>query len=225
MVISRKQQEELPADLARFAAIVLCGGRSQRMGRDKASLPFGDELMLQRVVRLLSPIVSAVIVVAAPEQQVPSLPPWVRIVRDHRPGRGPLEGLAAGLAALPAEVEAAFVTSCDVPLLEPNFVRLLANRLGEFDVVVPQERDFAHPLSAIYRKSVAGVVERLLEEDRLRPAFIFQEVRTCRVPVDELREADARLRTLMNLNRPADYRQALELAGLALPEWLELEDE
>src|SRR5438034_1928815 len=80
--------------------VVLCGGRSQRMGRPKAWLPFGGELMLPRVVRLLGQVVQPIVVVAAPEQDVPPVPPDVAIVRDEGRGRGPLQGLAAGLAAL-----------------------------------------------------------------------------------------------------------------------------
>src|SRR5437870_1311085 len=107
-----------------YAGIVLCGGRSSRMGSAKALLPFGPELMLQRVVRLMREVVQPIVVVAAPKQELPPLPSnEVTIVRDRREGRGPLEGLAVGLATLPASVTAAYVTSCDVPLLQPDFVR------------------------------------------------------------------------------------------------------
>ena len=75
--------------------IVLCGGRSTRMGSSKALLPFGSETMLQRVVRLLGTVVSPLVVVAATEQALPGLPASVTITRDEREGRGPLEGLRA----------------------------------------------------------------------------------------------------------------------------------
>ena len=103
--------------------IVLCGGRSSRMGTPKAWLPFGDEFMLQRVVRIVSEAVNPVVVVVALGQDVPELPAGVRIVRDEQEGLGPLAGLAAGLAALGGEVEAAYLSSCDVPFLAPAFVR------------------------------------------------------------------------------------------------------
>src|SRR3954464_8854944 len=85
--------------------IVVCGGRSTRMGSSKALLPFGPETMLQRVVRLLGTVVSPLVVVAAPEQALPELPASVSITRDEREGRGPLEGLRAGLKALRPDVE------------------------------------------------------------------------------------------------------------------------
>src|SRR6185436_5576771 len=90
------------------------------MGFPKALLPFGDETMLQRVVRLLGTVVSPVVVVAAPGQQVPALPAGGS---DEREGRGPLEALRVGLNALPVDVDAAYVTSCDVPLLVPAFAQ------------------------------------------------------------------------------------------------------
>ena len=87
------------------AGIVLCGGKSTRMGSSKALLPFGSETMLQRVVRLLGEVVSPMVVVAAVDQDLPALPRDVIIARDEREARGPLEGLRAGLKALPADVE------------------------------------------------------------------------------------------------------------------------
>ncbi len=82
--------------------IVLCGGKSTRMGTAKALLPFGPETMLQRVVRLLGTVVSPIVAVAAVDQRCPSCRAGVIVTRDEREGRGPLEGLRAGLKALPA---------------------------------------------------------------------------------------------------------------------------
>src|SRR5688572_30701351 len=101
--------------ISRVAGIVLAGGKSTRMGLAKATLPFGPELMLQRVVRILSGIVRPIVVVAAPSQQLPALPPDVLIARDEREGRGPLEGLLVGLASVAGHAEAAYATGCDVP--------------------------------------------------------------------------------------------------------------
>src|SRR5258705_212022 len=86
---------ELPAAM-NAGGIVLCGGKSTRMGASKALLPFGPETMLQRVVRLLETVVSPIVVVAAADQQLPDLPPDVIVSRDEREARGPLEGLRAG---------------------------------------------------------------------------------------------------------------------------------
>ena len=183
------------------------------MGLPKATLPFGPELMLQRVVRLLAEVVDPIVVVAAPGQELPPLPGDVIFARDEREGRGPLEGLLAGLAAIAGRAEAAYATSCDVPMLVPEFVRHMFLRLGDCDIAVAVEGEFAHPLAAVYRTSVLPHIQELLAADRLRPAFLFERVKTCRVSVDELKSVDPQLSTLQNLNRPEDYLAALAAAG------------
>jgi molybdopterin-guanine dinucleotide biosynthesis protein A len=188
--------------------VVLCGGQSSRMGRPKAWLPFGDELMLPRVVRLLGEAVVPIVVVAAPGQDVPPLPPGVEIVRDPERGRGPLQGLAAGLAALRGKVVAAFASSCDVPFLLPAFVQRLIELLGDATIAVPEVGGYKHPLAAVYRVEVAEVAERLLDENRLRPAFLFEAVPTRFVRPEELADVDPTFQTLRNLNTPEDYESA-----------------
>jgi molybdopterin-guanine dinucleotide biosynthesis protein A len=184
------------------------------MGRPKAWLPFGAELMLPRVVRLVSEAVTPVVVVAAPGQDMPPLPPTVEIVRDPEPGRGPLRGLATGLAALQGVAAVAYLSSCDVPFLRPAFVRRLIDLLGEHVICVPEAGGYRHPLAAVYRIEVAAVAERLLAERRSRPAFLFDVVPTRVVTDDELRDVDPTLQTLRNLNTAAEYEAAFrELTG------------
>jgi molybdopterin-guanine dinucleotide biosynthesis protein A len=204
---------EMVGELGGSGGIVLCGGKSTRMGTSKALLPFGTETMLQRVVRLLGEVVSPIVVVAAAEQELPQLPGGVIITRDEQPARGPLEGLRAGLSALPSSVDAAYVTSCDVPLLVSGFVRQMLELSRGYDVAVMEIDGFPHPLSAVYRRSTLPEIETLLAADRLRPVFLYDAVRTRRVSPSEI-TADPELKTLRNLNTPDDYQQALAEAGL-----------
>jgi molybdopterin-guanine dinucleotide biosynthesis protein A len=198
-----------------FGGIVLCGGKSTRMGASKALLPFGPETMLQRVIRLLGTVVSPLVVVAAAGQELPEIPAGVIVTRDEQEGRGPLEGLRAGLKALPEQVELAYVTSCDVPLLVPAFALRMIDLLGDDDIAVMEIDGFPHPLSAVYRCSTLPHVEALLAEDRLRPVFLFEAVRTRRVQPAEMRVVDPELQTLSNLNSREDYLAALSRANLA----------
>lgn len=195
--------------MLRVGGVVLCGGQSSRMGRPKAWLPVGDETMLGRVVRLLGKVVSLIVVVAAPEQEVPPLPGGVEIVRDPERGRGPLQGLAAGLAALRGRADAAYVSSCDVPLLRPAFVRRMIELLGDHEVCVPDVGGYRHPLAAVYRVEVTEAASRLLAEGRYRPAFLFDIARTRFVRAEELADADADAESLRNLNTPEEYEAAL----------------
>ena len=197
--------------------IILCGGRSSRMGIPKATLPFGPELMLTRVVRILRQVVQPVVVVAAPGQPLPDLDEEVSVVYDRQEGRGPLEGLAVGLAAIGTRADAAYLTSCDVPLLLPAFVERMIALLGEYDIVVPKDGTYHHPLAAVYRTAVLDHVQRLLDANRMRPVFLLVETKAREVPVDELRAVDPQLSSLENLNCPADYLSALKRAGFTAP--------
>lgn len=199
------------------AGIVLCGGRSSRMGAAKAMLPFGPERMLQRVVRLLSEAVDRIVVVASAEQDLPELPAEIVVARDAMPFRGPLAGLAGGLAALDATTDLVYLTGCDVPLLSPNFVRRMIELAHGYDAAVPVETGGAekryHPLAAVYRAAVHSRVSEWLSADRLRLLDLFQQIRTREVPVIELGENDPGLGSLRNLNERREYLAALAEAG------------
>jgi molybdopterin-guanine dinucleotide biosynthesis protein A len=184
------------------------------MGRSKAALPFGPETMLGRVARLLGGVAGPIVVVAAPGQKVPALPGSIEVVRDEVSDRGPLQGLAAGLAALPDEVELAYATATDVPFLEPNWVAYLVELIEERDLVVPEVGGYLHPLAALYRKkTVLPAVQRLLAEDRLRPVFLLEALEAVRVDAERMSRIDPMLGTLRNLNTPEDYHRALLDAG------------
>jgi len=203
----------------RRGAIILCGGKSSRMGQDKATLPFGPELMLQRVVRLISEVVDPknVVVVAAPGQSLPALPASLNVAHDDRQYYGPLEGLATGFRALGKRVDAVYATGCDVPLLVPAFVEQMFQSLGEHDIAVPYDGQHHHPLAAVYRPTVLEKIEALLAVERLRPRFLFDEADTREIPVEDLRAVDPQLLTLRNLNFPEDYYSALQAAGFQMP--------
>lgn len=200
-----------------LAGIVLAGGKSQRMGRPKALLPFGDELLLQRVVRRLEPACSPIVVVRAEGQTLPSLPAHVLVATDPVEGRGPLQGIAAGLSLLAGVAEAAFVSSTDAPFVDPQLARRLGKLRGDaFDCVVPRALGHYHPLAAVYACAVLPAIEELLAEDRLRPFFLFESVRTRFVGEEELSQmTDPSLRALRNVNTPEELEDALAEAARA----------
>jgi molybdenum cofactor guanylyltransferase len=200
------------------AALILCGGASRRMGRPKAWLPFGSETLLGRAARLVATVAAPVLVVAAPDQDLPPLPPGVDVVRDPIAFRGPLQGLASGLAALPETSTLVYATSTDVPFFEPAWVNRLAELIGGDDLAIPFVDGFHHPLAALYRRAtVLPAVRALLAADRLRPVFLTEAVRTRVVTRDELRTVDPELGTLRNLNSREDYLRALNEMGFEVP--------
>lgn len=199
--------------MERAAGIVLCGGKSSRMGRPKAWLPFGPDVLLQRVVRILSECTSPVVVVAAPDQELPPLPSDVEVARDEREYLGPLNGLAAGLAATGSRADLAYLCSCDVPFLTPAFVQRVVERIGDADVCLPDIGGYRHPLAAAYRTTVLPVVRELLAANRLRPVFVADAVPTRVLREAHFMDVDPTFASLRNLNTPEDYEQALRDAG------------
>jgi molybdopterin-guanine dinucleotide biosynthesis protein A len=206
--------EERGLNRDRSGGIVRAGGKSTRKGTSTALLPFGPETMLQRVVRILSTVVSPIVVVAAAGQELPPLPAGTIVTFDEREGRGPLEGLRAGLKALPHGVARAYVTSCDVPLLVAGFVSEMLGFAAGHDVAVMEIDGFPHPLSAVYGRDTLPHIDDLLAQDKLRPVFLYERVKTRKVRPAEI-TADPALQTLRNLNTRDDYEAALQAAGLA----------
>lgn len=199
----------------RCAGLVLCGGRSERMRSDKAWLPFGPELLTQRVVCTLGEVVSPVVAVAATGQQLPPLPASALIVRDAQEGRGPLEGMLAGFKALDGRAEAVFVASCDAPLLSSAFVRRVVESLGNHEIAVPVVDGFAHPLAAVYRISVQAAIETMLAADQRRPTDLLREHNTRELTAADFADIDPALRSLRGCNTPEEYQALLREAGFA----------
>jgi molybdenum cofactor guanylyltransferase len=199
--------------------VILCGGKSTRMGRPKAMLPFGSECMLQRVVRLVSTVANPIVVVTAPGQILPRLPDFVAVAEDAVRARGPLEGLAAGLAAFPDDVELVYATATDVPFLKPAWISRLVALAPANDLVIPYLNDHYQPLAAVYRRAPAlAAIQTLLRGDRLRPVFLTEILATRTIMACELKDVDPEFSTLRNLNTPDEYRAALLEAGLAEPQ-------
>jgi molybdenum cofactor guanylyltransferase len=208
----------------RAAAIVLAGGRSSRMGSPKAALQWHGSTLLRRVTGIASRAVSGpVVVVSAPEQSLPALDRAVQVVVDEREGRGPLQGLAAGLAAIGDRAAIAYVSSTDVPLLHPAFVRHVVSALDDqVDAVVPEVHGHLQPLAAAYRVDVHTMVEELLAADRLAVTSLLKRCRLRRLtPAEMLRDPDlARLdpglHSVTNVNEPADYERIRALPAPAI---------
>ena len=198
------------------AGIVLAGGKSSRMGSSKAALYWHGSTLLRRVTGIVARSVDGpVVVVSAPGQALPALDGAVEVVADEREGRGPLQGLAAGLAAIGDRAEVAYVSSTDVPLLHPAFVRRVVSAVDDgFDVALPDVGGYRQPLSAAYRVALANTVQELVAADRMRPAFLFERSRVLHLgEADLLKDGalnrlDPELASVSNLNEPADYERA-----------------
>jgi molybdenum cofactor guanylyltransferase len=186
------------------------------MGTAKAALEWHGSTLLRRTVGILARATDGpVVVVRAPGQELPALPPETEVVEDPHEGLGPVQGLAAGLAAVADRAEVAFVSSTDMPFLHPAFVRRVLRAVEDgVDVGLPVARGYPQPLAASYRTALAPVAAKLVAEERLRPAFLFEECVVDRLDENALltdpvlAALDPRLDSVVNVNEPGDYQAA-----------------
>ena len=190
------------------------------MGTPKAALEWHGSTLLRRTVGIVARATNGpVAIVRASGQNLPDLPSGTIVVDDPREGKGPVQGIAAGLATLRDQAETVFVTSTDLPFLHPAFISRVLSVLrppGGPDVALPVARGYQQPLAAAYRTGLAEIAERLVREDRLRPAFLFAECEVERLDdatllADQtLAKLDPDLDSVLNVNTPDDYQAARE---------------
>ena len=142
--MDKKNENKLNA-----SAIILAGGQSSRMHRNKAFLRLDGIPLVERTLDLLNDIFAEVLISSNEPELYRTYD--VPVVRDQVTGHGPIAGLQAGLTA--ARYEACFFAACDMPFLDPALIRHLAQWREDFDVLVPQDRSGLHPLHAFYKKT------------------------------------------------------------------------
>lgn len=194
----------------RVGGVVLCGGKSSRMGTPKCWLPWGNEMLLQRIVRVVSAEVDPVVVVAAKGQELPPLPQGVLVLRDEVEGMGPLGGLMVALRHLRESVNAVFLCSCDAPFLSGNLIRYLTLRAKAVGMVMVRAGGYHHPLAAIYPTHALEEAQELLKQGRLRPFYLLERCGGLVVEEEELLAAGIDLQELENINTPEDYEKAVK---------------
>lgn len=178
------------------------------MGRPKAWLPFGEEVLLQRVVRVLQPVFDPIVVVAAVGQVLPELSNSIIVARDDREYLGPLNGLVAGLSVLKGKAEIAFVSSCDAPFLSAEFAVRIVERLEGNSICMPELDGIKHPLAAAYRAEVVEMARDHINNGRLRLLALTEVLPTRFLSGDDLADFDPTM-NLRNVNTPEEYEAAL----------------
>lgn len=189
------------------AGIVLAGGRSVRFGRDKLAEPLGDRPLLHHPILALVEVCDEVVVVLAPDVEAPPMPSGVdvTIARDAEPDRGPLAGLAAGLAAATNEVSV--VVGGDMPGLQPDVLREMVRARRETRAVAVALADGGRerPLPIVVgTRPAQEAAGRLLADDRRRLRDLLAEVRTVVIDEPTWTALDPERRTLVDVDEPAD---------------------
>ena len=188
--------------------LILAGGKSRRMGTDKALLEVDGVPLIERVARVFRRLFSRNIIVTNDPSLYREL--GFPVYRDVHPDRASLVGIYTGL--LKAETPHVFCASCDMPFLNESLIRFLADLRTEFDLVLPFSNHGREPLHAIYGQACVAPMEKLIEEDRLAIRGIFDQVRTRRVEPGEADAYDPKLLSFMNCNTLEDLEAAAALA-------------
>ncbi len=188
---------------------IVCGGRSSRMGQPKAWLPIGNTTMLAHITQIVGQIVRPVFVAAAPAMPLPALPEFVNIIYDRAEGRGPLNGLYEIMCAIGNQADAVYLSSCDVPFLNPRFIERVIASLGDYELCVPIAQSQKHPLAAVYRLSLLPAIEHQLGTGNARLSALTESGKARLLPEEAFADIDPELQSLRNLNSPEDYDRAM----------------
>jgi molybdopterin-guanine dinucleotide biosynthesis protein A len=180
--------------------LILAGGRSRRMGRNKAQLPAGDGTLIDHLARRLAPVVDETLVAGGPESVRLA---GARRIDDRYQGLGPLAGIHAGL--LEARFSLVWVVACDLPDVEPALGELLRGYAAGVDAVVPRLGDDSEGVCAVYDRSLAPRIETFLQTGERRVQHFLGRIAVRYVTPAELRRVDPELRSFRNINTPADY--------------------
>jgi molybdopterin-guanine dinucleotide biosynthesis protein A len=188
--------------------IVLAGGRSARLGTDKALLRVGDGTLLERAVSALRPLCRKIIVVSDPRSPVPDVE-GCTMATDEEPGLGPLGGLATGLALSGDDWHLAL--ACDLPLVRPELLELLVAESSGVEAVVPRAEGRLQPLLATYSHACLAPARAALASGKRALAAMLDQVKVKVLEEDRLREADPGLVSFTNVNAWEDYQAVLRM--------------
>jgi molybdopterin-guanine dinucleotide biosynthesis protein A len=184
--------------------IVLAGGKSTRMGRDKTYLTLGGQRVILETIKALRDLFPEILVVTnspdtLKEYRVPT-------IADIVPGKGPLGGIHAGLSTI--DTEYAFFVACDMPFLNKGFIKYMVGQTPGFDVVVPFFDGMYEPLHAVYSKNCLSSVEKALLKDKPMIIGFYPQVRVRGILSEEIRRYGRESDLFFNINRPIDLLHA-----------------
>jgi len=189
-----------------MTGVILAGGESTRMGKNKAFIEINGKRIIDRTVSLFREIFDDVLLVTNTPLDYIELK--VRIVTDLVSGKGSLGGIYTGLFF--SSSPKAFFVGCDMPFLDRRVIQYFLSLAQTADIVVQRTKDYWQPLHAIYPRTLLKPIERLLQQGELKIIKTYQGMRVREVTGEELKRFDPDLHTLSNFNTPEELKKLLE---------------
>jgi molybdopterin-guanine dinucleotide biosynthesis protein A len=184
----------------KVTGILLAGGKSSRMGKDKALIKYGDETFMSDSIKKLNKLFAEVIVVVdnVEKYHIEN----VKFIKDIYPGKGPMGGIHAALKA--AKNDWVFAIPCDMPLWKPFLVEEMLRHCLDYDIVVPIIKDNLEPLFALYKKTCIPEIEECLNNDTIKVMELYPLVKTNYLNLGKIYAMDECSKSFLNINTPED---------------------
>jgi molybdopterin-guanine dinucleotide biosynthesis protein A len=195
-----------------ISCAILAGGKSRRMGAEKAFLKLGELAIIERVIDTVMQVASEILIVTNDTKNFTHLKTQdipFDIVKDVYPGVGALGGLHSGLYH--AAHEMVFVCACDMPFLNPELIRFITNASTDHDATVPIINNYYEPLIAAYSKNCIKAIEYHIDKGDRQILSFYKDVKLREVTEDELKTVDKDLLSFININRPEDLTRAKQI--------------
>jgi len=190
-----------------MTGIILSGGKSSRMGANKAFLHVGGERLIDRTVRIFKELFPEVILVT--NSPLDYLDQDCTIATDIIKGKGPLGGIYTGL--FHASHERIFMAACDMPFLNRAFIKYMMDHCADFDIVVPELPDGLQPLHAIYSRRCLPAIKRLIDKDQLKITGFYKGLKKLTIPEDVTKRFDPKGMMFINVNTEEDLERISSL--------------
>ena len=197
------------ARMLEVSVAILAGGRSRRMGQDKALLPLGGRSVIERIIDRVLPLSDDVTIITDVPDKYCHL--GYPMVGDVYPGKGSLGGIYTAIHT--AQYLNCVVVACDMPLLNTDLLCYLAGLAPDFDVVVPRIEGFPETMHAVYGKGCLEPIQQRLLADQLKIIGFFEDVRVRYVKCDEVSRFDPNFLSFININTPDDWERVRRMEG------------
>lgn len=191
------------------AAIILAGGKSTRMGANKALLEIENRRLIRRIADELVGEFAEVIIVANDPEPYKEL--GFKVTGDILPGRGPLIGIHAGLSVSPYRLN--FFTACDMPFINGPLVAYMVEETGDADALVPKIDGLWQPLFAVYSRDCLPAITDSINRERYKVSAFYPAVRVKYIEEDVIRKFSDPERLFFNINTPTELARARTMAA------------